>query len=122
MYEHVWSKYLPVIRILLKKSAVAEQKMGLNRTDFEKGNRNRKPACSFNIELENGRFVTLSQSAPAKDLVSTLLADDVTKGLLKQNHYTISLNTDFQLRITNSTSAVNVAGKELPANEENGGG
>lgn len=122
MYEHVWSKYLPVIRILLKKSAVEEQKMGLNRTDFEKGNRNRKPACSFNIELANGRFVTLSQSAPAKDLVLTLLGDDVTKGLLKQNHYTISLNSDFQLSITNSTPPVNGTGKELAGNEENGAG
>ncbi|HKO81859.1 MAG TPA: hypothetical protein VJU78_15745 [Chitinophagaceae bacterium] len=120
MYTHIWNKYLPVIRILLKKSAAAEQKMGLNRTDFEKGNRNRKPACSFNIELANGRFVTLSQSAPAKDLVLTLLGDDVTKGLLKQNHYTISLNSDFQLSITNSTPAVEVADKELSENEEKG--
>ena len=119
MYTHIWNKYLPVIRILLKKSAVAEQKMGLNRTDFEKGNRNRKPACSFNIELANGRFVTLSQSAPAKDLVLTLLGDDVTKSLLKQNHYTISLNSDFQLSITNSTPPVEVAEKEV---SENGAG
>lgn len=117
MYTHIWNKYLPVIRILLKKSAAAEQKMGLNRTDFEKGNRNRKPACSFNIELANGRFVTLSQSAPAKDLVSTLLGDEVTKSLLKQNHYTISLNSDFQLSITNSTPPVVVEDKEPSENE-----
>ncbi len=103
MYTQVWNKYLPVIRILLKKSAAAEQKMGLNRTDFEKANRNRKPACSFNIELEKGRFVTVSQSMPAKELVTTLLEDEVTKNLLKQNHYTISLNSDFQLSIINTT-------------------
>jgi len=118
MYEHIWSKYLPVIRILLKKSAVAEQKMGLNRTDFEKGNRTRKPACSFNIELANGRFVTITQSAPAKDLVSTLMGDPVTKDLLKQNHYTISLNSDFQLSIANNTPVVSATGKEHPENEE----
>ena len=103
MYTQIWNKYLPVIRILLKRSATAEQKLGLNRTDFEKGNRTRKPACSFNIQLVKGRFGTISQSAPAKDLVAALLEDEVTKSLLRQNNYTISLNSDFQLSITNST-------------------
>jgi len=103
MYTHIWSKYLPVIKILLKKSVAGEQKMGLNRTDFEKGNKTRKPACSFNIELVNGRFGTVSQSAAAKDLVTTLLEDDVSKPLVRQNHYKISLNSDFQLTITNIT-------------------
>ncbi len=103
MYTHIWNKYLPVIRILLKKSAAAEQKLGLNRTDFEKGNRTRKPACSFNIELIKGRFVTLSQSVPAKDLVALLLSDEVSKSLLRQNNYTMSLNSDLLLSITNCT-------------------
>lgn len=110
MYTHIWNKYLPVIRILLKKSAAAEQKVGLNRIDFETANRSRKPACSFNIELANGRFVALSQSVPAKELVTTLLEDDVAKSLLRQNHYTISLNSDFQLSITNNTTGASVAG------------
>ncbi|MEP7371902.1 MAG: hypothetical protein ABI675_00850 [Chitinophagaceae bacterium] len=109
MYAHVWSKYLPVIRILLKKSATGEQKMGLNRTDFEKGNRTRKPSCSFNVEIVKGRFSTISQSAPAKELVSTLLEDEVAKGLLRQNHYKMSLNSDLQLTITNITPVEAVA-------------
>ena len=99
MYIQIWNKYLPVIRILLKRSATSAQKMGLNRTDFEKGNR--KPSCSFNIELERGRFVTVSQSANAKDLVATLMEDEVAKSLLRQNHYNISLSSDFQLSIVN---------------------
>jgi hypothetical protein len=99
MYTQTWNKYLPAIRILLKRSATSAQKMGLNRTDFERGNR--KPSCSFNIELERGRFVTVSQSAPAKDLVAALLEDEISKGLLKQNHYHISLSSDFQLSIVN---------------------
>jgi len=86
--------------------------MGLNRTDFEKGNRTRKPACSFNIELVKGRFVTLSQSAPAKDLVAALLVDEVSKTLLRQNHYTISLNSDLLLSITNRTPVEEVAAEK----------
>ena len=107
MYTQIWNKYLPVIRILLKRSATSAQKMGLNRTDFEKGNR--KPSCSFNIELERGRFVTVSQSANAKDFVATLLEDEIAKGLLKQNHYNISLSSDFQLSIVNKLAVTGPA-------------
>ena len=112
MYTHIWNKYLPVIKILLKKSVTAEQKMGLNRTDFEKGNRTRKPACSFNVELTNGRFNTVSQSAAAKDLVTVLLEDEIAKPLLRQNHYKISLNSDFQLSIINTTPVEEEVGPE----------
>ena len=77
--------------------------MGLNRTDFEKGNRTRKPSCSFNVEIVKGRFSTISQSAPAKELVVVLLEDEIAKGLLRQNHYKFSLNSDLQLTIANIT-------------------
>lgn len=117
MYTHIWNKYLPVIRILLKKSVAAEQKMGLNRIDFEKGNKTRKPACSFNIELVKGRFTTISQSAPAKDLVTVLLEDEVSKALLRQNNYAITLNSDLQLSIANITPVEAVT----PDNEEHNG-
>ena len=91
MYKHVWNKYLPVIRILLKRSASAVQKMGLNRTDFDKGTKGRKSSCTFHIELEKGRVTTISPAAPAKDLVALLLEDEITKALLRQNNYKISL-------------------------------
>lgn len=103
-YTQVWNKYLPVIRILLKRSASAEQNLGLNRIDFEKGSRGRKPACSFNIELIKGHFRTISQSVPAKELVAALMEDEVSKSLLRQNTYSISLNSDFQLKIKNNSA------------------
>jgi|SRR5687768_8243220 len=103
MYKHVWNKYLPVIRILLKKSATAVQKLGLNRTDFEKGTRGRKASCSFHIELEKGRVTTISPAAPAKDLVALLLEDETTRVLLRQNNYKITLKSDLELIIANIT-------------------
>lgn len=115
-YTQVWNKYLPVIRILLKRSAAAEQLLGLNRTDFEKGNRGRKPSCSFNIELVNGHFRTISQSAPAKELVAALMEDQVTKSLLRQNTYAISLNSDFQLKIKNNSPESETGGNEEDGN------
>jgi hypothetical protein len=104
MYLQTWSKYLPVIRILLKRSATEPQKMDLSRMDFETGgSRTRKLACSFNIQLERGRLVTLTQSNTAKNLLEVLQQDDVVMGLMRQHMYEISLNSSFQLSITNIT-------------------
>jgi len=104
MYKHVWNKYLPVIRILLKKSVAAVQKLGLNRTDFEKGTRGRKASCTFHIELEKGRITTINPAAPAKELVALLLEDETTKILLRQNNYKITLKSDLELTIANLTA------------------
>ncbi|MEP6674820.1 MAG: hypothetical protein ABJA78_06685 [Ferruginibacter sp.] len=102
MYTNTWSKYLPVIRILLKRAVTSEQKVELSKIDFESGgSRTRKLACSFNVELEKGRFVKLTQSVSAKSLVAVLMEDDVAKSLLQQNHYHLVLNASFQLSIKN---------------------
>lgn len=117
MYTHIWHKYLPVIKILLKKSAAAEQKLGLNRTDFEKGSRSGKPSCSFSIIIDNGRLSTPNPPASARELIALLQEDATTKILLKQNHYKISLNADLQLRISNISPAESIA-KAQPVSEE----
>lgn len=101
MYTYTWKKYLPVIRLLLKKSAAGEQILSLNRTDFEKTTKLRKPTCSFSMELLRGRLLILNPPVPAKDLLEILMQDSVTLALLRKYHYTISLNSDFQLKINN---------------------
>ena len=103
MYIITWKKYLPVIRLLLKKSAQAEQKMTLNRTDFERTSRLRKPVCSFDIEVINGRLNRLNPAAQVKSLMEVLTQDDVANQLLRKKHYAISLSSDFQLSIKNNT-------------------
>lgn len=104
MYTYTWKKYLPVIRLLLKKSATAEQSVSLNRTDFEKTTKLRKPACSFAVEIVKGRLNTFNnQSVPARDLLEILQEDEITKGLIRQHQYAISLNSDFMLSIKNIT-------------------
>ena len=115
MYTNTWNKYLPVIRILLKRAITSEQKMELSRIDFESGgSRTRKLACSFNIELERGRFIKLTQSVTAKSLQAVLMEDDVAKSLLLQHQYHITLNAGFQLSIRNLVPPV----QEEPTEEE----
>jgi hypothetical protein len=115
MYTHIWNKYLPVIRILLKKSATGNQTLDLNRIDFERAGSGRKAGYKFNIEFEDGKVANvISGSDLASHLSIVMLEDAGTKQILKDNNYSVSLNTRFQLLIKNTTPA---AKTETPAEE-----
>jgi len=106
MYTHIWNKYLPIIRILLKKSASGEQTLDLNRIDFERAGTGRKAGYKFTIELTNGRVANVISTSPlAMDLAAVLLEDSVVKELVRSNNYSISLNTKFQVGLKNTTPA-----------------
>ena len=106
MYTHIWNKYLPVIRILLKKSAAGNQTLDLNRIDFERAGSGRKAGYKFNIELEDGKVGNvISGSDLASHLAIVLLEDAGIKQILKDGNYSISLNTRFQLLIKNTSIA-----------------
>jgi len=100
MYTQIWAKYLPIIKILLKRSANSDQVLDMNVTDFERIGVSRKTGAKFNIQFENGRVSNIISASPlAKELASTLMQDAVVKDLLAQNDYTVSMNTKFQLAI-----------------------
>jgi hypothetical protein len=123
MYTHIWNKYLPIIRILLKKSASGEQTLDLNRIDFERAGTGRKAGYKFTIELTNGRVANVISSSPlAMDLAAVLLEDSVVKELVRSNNYSISLNTKFQVGLKNTTPAEGRAdaSKESVQDEANG--
>lgn len=106
MYAYVWKKYLPVINILLKRSATEDQVLDLNRIDFERAGSGRKAGYKFNIELTNARVSNvISGSALAMDLATVMLEDEVTKSIIRNKKFEISLNTKFQLSIKNCTPA-----------------
>src|SRR5438552_6206583 len=102
MYSYIWNKYFPVIRILVKRSADAEQMLDLNRIDFERIGKGRKASHKFNIEFIDGKPTTIVRDNElAQTLVSLLMEDNVTKTLLMQNNYEFSFNNKFQLYIKN---------------------
>jgi hypothetical protein len=110
MYTHIWHKYLPIIKILLKKSATAEQTLNLNRVDFERAGSGRKSGYKFTIELINGRVANvISSSQLALDLATVLLEDAVVKQLASANNYQVSLNTKFQVNIKNTAAAASAS-------------
>lgn len=127
MYTHIWNKYLPIIRILLKRSASAAQQLSLNRIDFERAGSGRKAGYKFTIEFSNGKVKNvISGSALASDLAAVLLQDEVARNLFRENEYEIVLNTKFQLSIKNLSQAapVETAGNaeaEVPEQDNHAG-
>lgn len=102
MYVHVWNKYLPIIKILMKRSAAGDQTLDLNRIDFERAGSGRKAGYKFTIELIQGRVSNIISGSPlASDLATVLLNDSAARQILGVNDINISLNTKFQLSIVN---------------------
>lgn len=104
MYNHIWKKYLPIIRILMKKSIAGEQVLSLNKIDFERAGTGRKAGYKFKIELVEGKVGNvISGSALAMHLAETILEDEGAKQIMEGHNFEIVLNTKFQLTITNVT-------------------
>jgi hypothetical protein len=108
MYNYIWKKYLPFINIQLKRSAGGDQVLNLNRIDFERAGTGRKAGYKFTIEFIEGRIGNIISNSPlASNLAAVMLENEATKEILRHGHYTISLNTKFQLTTTNCNAAKN---------------
>jgi hypothetical protein len=94
----VWNKYVPIIRILLKKSRTADQTLDLNIPDFERAGIARKSGYKFDVKFSKGKVSNVIIASPlASTLASDLLADETIKSLFQEGEFEISLNTKFQL-------------------------
>jgi hypothetical protein len=104
MFIQTWNKYLPVIKILLKRSVNAAQTLDMNKSDFQRAAGGKKVKFTFSIVLIKGRIRGLDNPPPlAKDLVTALQQDDTTNSFIRENELEISMNSDFQLLIKNTT-------------------
>jgi len=102
-YLTTWKRYLPVIRLHIKKSIVAEQQFKLNIQDFESAGDRGKSGYTFNIQMENGRVINnISGSAVARDLFEALKSDDAIKAMLQDKSVKISVGKSFMLTIKTS--------------------
>ncbi|HUZ59749.1 MAG TPA: hypothetical protein VMU83_13320 [Hanamia sp.] len=102
MYNHIWKKYLPIIRILMKKSISEQQVLDLNRIDFERAGTGRKAGYKFKIEFIDGKVGNvISGSMLAMHLAQVVMEDEVARQIITENNFEVSLNTKFQLTIKN---------------------
>ncbi len=108
MFKQTWKKYLPVIAILLKRSAAGDQTLNLDEADFLRAAGGRKIKFSFsNVSLNNGRIEYSAKLSPmAKEFVESLMESDLMNVLTKGQQFEFELNNDFQLLIKNVTAPV----------------
>jgi hypothetical protein len=104
-YLSVWNKYLPIIRILLKKSAAEEQVLSINRIDIERAGGIRKSGYRFVVNFVNGRPDALfSGNDLVQTFISVLQNDEVINDHLSKNDYTFTFTNKYQLQIKNNGS------------------
>src|ERR1700754_2352503 len=99
-YLTTWKRYMPVIRLHLKRSLNEDQSFKLNITDFESAGDRGKSGYTFNINMENGRVTNnISGSAVARDLFELLKNDEVIMSILRDKNVKISVGKSFLLSI-----------------------
>lgn len=105
MFSQTWKKYLPVLAILLKRSAGENQTLSMNNTDFERAAGGRKIKYSFSqLQLNKGRINTEVKHTPmAKELAVVLQEDDIIQKILVGQFFEFSMTNDFKLTIKNNT-------------------
>ena len=97
-YLDLWMKYSAVIRLLIKKTDAANQKLQLFKHEFETGNHKIISGYVFSTDLINGRPMnTVSTTAIAKDLVNVLVSNLSFKVWAKNHSVRISLGKTFEL-------------------------
>jgi hypothetical protein len=117
MFSQTWKKYLPVIAIMIKRSASGPQTLSLNHTDFERAAGGRKVKYTFsNLLLNNARIQNLNKQNPlAKEFGETMQENAAIKQLLLAQEIEFSMSGSFQLTIKNHTAA---AEETAPATDE----
>ena len=99
MYRNVWSRYLPIIRIVMKRALAAEQILSLNAPDFERAGM-RKSGYKFAFTLKGGKLQNVIVELPlASSLAAVLLEDKVVSELASTNAFYFALNPKYQLTI-----------------------
>lgn len=108
MFSQAWNKYLPIIKILMKRATNgSSQSLDMNKTDFERAAGGRKAKFTFNVTLHKGRIQNVASPSPvAKELATILQEDEMTRVLVRQYDYEFSVNGGFQLTIKNITPPV----------------
>jgi hypothetical protein len=117
MYTQVWTKFLPVIRIMLKRAVASPQVLKLNRTDFDKAGGGKKVGFRFTVELKGAKVQNKVVSPIAKDLITAIQQDPATTEILAGKLYELDLNPKCELSIRYTSVNVDTA-TEQEANVE----
>src|ERR1700743_2897189 len=92
----LWTKYLPAIRILLKKALNEEQQITLNKIELQAVDNRKNVNFSFNLEISNGKVENgLGASPMSKDLFSVLNGDLLVRSFMQDKKIMIQMTRSF---------------------------
>jgi hypothetical protein len=96
----LWTKYLPVIRILLKRSVREEQHVSLGKLELQAADSRKNANYTFNLEILNGRMENGIGSKPiSKDLFIVLSNDLAVTDFMSDKMITIGMGKNSQLTL-----------------------
>lgn len=99
-YTLLWKKYLPVIKILLKKTDDGAQKLQMYPHEFEKTGAKSKTGYVFTLQISNGRAVNNSiKKAAANDLFLVMIEDETLSEFLKGKDLRFSVGKNYEMTI-----------------------
>jgi hypothetical protein len=97
-YQHIWLKYSPAIRILLKKTDDTAQKLQLYKHEFESANKKDKLGYFFSFDLINGKVINITGgTTAARDLLLVIDNIPLVKNWLRDHRVRFSLKNNFEL-------------------------
>jgi len=89
----LWTKYLPVFRILLKKAVNEGQQLTLSKIELAAVDNRKNPNFSFNLEILNGKVENSISVAPmGKDLFAVLNGDQLIRNFMVDKKINIQMN------------------------------
>ena len=88
----LWTKYLPAIRILLKKAVVEEQKITLSKIELQAVDNRKNANFAFNLDIFNGKVENSIQVPPmGKDLFSVLQGDVLVRNFMVDKNINVQM-------------------------------
>lgn len=126
MFSPTWNKYVPVIRILLKRSLKSgEEQLSMNQTDFSRAAGGKKVKFAFQLKYRDGRLENAEKASPiARNLAEVLGEDETIRKILKENNFAFGMNNLCQLSMRHKGPVEQppeeAKPSEEPRNEESG--
>ena len=95
----LWTKYLPAMRILLKKAMNEEQQLAFGKIELQAVDNRKNVNFSFDLEISNGKIEsTLGVSSMGKDLFNVLNGDLLVRNFMADKKIVIQMNRSSLLK------------------------
>ena len=84
-YVALWTKYLPAIRILLKKAITEEQRIAVGKLELQSIDTRKNVNFAFNMEVNHGKVEnSIAVHSLGKDLFSVLSGDSAVRTFMRE--------------------------------------